>query len=295
MSATMTEAPAHRDRMVRIPRLNVGSILLFILCGTWALIVMMPVIATLLGSLKTTTQIVSDPLGLPIPPHWENFVSGWEGVVVGEPMSTYFVNTIYYAAVAVVLSTLLGSMAAYAIARRFGRVSMFMRRYFILLFAVPFVSTIIPLFALSGDLGMRSNPAAVGAIFAAVAIPQAVILMVGYFATFPFDLVEAAKVDGATELGAFRQVVLPVAKGGVLSVALLTFINAWNDLSYSIVLLTKPESKTIPPGLLLFTQQYSVDIGAQLAGMLIGIIPLVIAYVVLQRYIMEGFRVGAYR
>jgi ABC-type glycerol-3-phosphate transport system permease component len=292
----MTDAHAPgRRRVRRIPRLNLGSIVLFLLCGAWAVIVMMPVIATLLGSLKTTTQIASDPLGLPIPPHFENFVNGWKGVVVGEQMSTYVVNTVLFAGVAVVVSTLFGSMAAYAIARRFGRAALLLRRYFVLLFAVPFVSTIIPLFFLSGDLSMRSNPAAIGVVYAAVAIPQAVILMVGYFATFPFDLVEAARVDGATEFGAFRRIVMPVAKGGVLSIGLLGFINAWNDLAYTLVLLVKPASKTIPPGLLLFTQQYSVDIGAQLAGMLIGILPLVIAYVVLQRYIMEGFRVGAYR
>jgi ABC-type glycerol-3-phosphate transport system permease component len=287
--------PAYASVSRRFPRLRVSSILLFALVAAWALIAVMPVITTFLGSLKSTAQISADPLGLPDRIHLENYVSGWNGVVVGEPMSTYFVNTVMFATVAIIATTLFGSMAAYALARRHGVINRFLQRYFLILFAVPFVATIIPLFAITGDLGMRSNQPAIGLVFAAVLLPQTVILMLGYFAAFPFDLVEAAKVDGASEARAFVSVVVPVAKGGILSVALLGFINAWNDLAYTLVLLVRPETKTIPPGLLLFTQQYSVDIGAQLAGMFIGIIPLIVAYVVLQRYIMEGFRVGAYR
>jgi ABC-type glycerol-3-phosphate transport system permease component len=278
---------------VGLPRPS--TVVLSLFAVVWAVIVIMPVLTTFLGSLKSAGQVAGDPLGLPNPIVIDNYAKGWNGVVVGQPMSTYFFNTVLFAGVAVVAATLFGSMAAYALARRLRGLNAFVRRYFIFLFAIPFVSTIIPLFAITGDLGIRSNPPAIGLVFAAVAIPQAVILMVGYFSTFPFDLVEAAKVDGAGELTTFARVVLPVSKGGVLSVGLLGFINAWNDLAYTLVLLVKPASKTIPPGLLLFTQQYSVEIGAQLAGMFIGIVPLVLTYIVLQRYIMEGFRVGAYR
>lgn len=271
------------------------KLVVFLLVALWALLAFLPVFTSVLGSLKTQVQIASDPLGLPNPVRLDNFARGWNGVVVGEPLSVYVRNTVLFSGAAVFLSTVIGSIAGYSLARSRARLSAFGMRYFLILFAVPAVITVIPLYSIAGDLGIRSNPFAIGVVYAAVLTPQAVVLMFGYFASFPLDLIDAARIDGAGELRSFRSVVLPLAKGSVLSVALLSFITAWNDLAYTLFLLVRPETKTIPAGLLLFTAMYSVDIGAQLAGMLIGVLPLVLAYVLMQRHVMEGLRVGAFR
>ncbi|MEO5314679.1 carbohydrate ABC transporter permease [Pseudarthrobacter sp. CC12] len=276
-------------------KLLTGNAIATLAVAVWVATSVAPVLTILLGALKTQTQISSDPLGLPNPLRLDNFIRGWEGVAVGEPMSTYFMNTIVFSVVAVAASTIAGTMAAYALARRTSFASSFFERYFAVLYALPFLAVIIPLYSITGDLGIRSNPAGIGLVFAAGWLPLTVTLMYGFFSGFPLDVIESAKTDGASEARIFASIVMPMSKSAILSNLLLCFIYAWNNLSHTLPLLVRPNSTTVAPGLLLFTAQYSVDLGAQLAGMLISILPLIAAYALLHRHIMESFRVGSFR
>ncbi|WP_460532373.1 carbohydrate ABC transporter permease [Humibacter ginsengiterrae] len=249
----------------------------------------------MLGSLKTTTQIVSQPLSLPNPIQFGNYARGWAGVAVGESMSTYFLNTIAFSITAVVVSTIAGTMAAYAIARSTSRISVFFEKSFTVLYALPYLAVIIPLFSITGDLGLRSNPVGIGLVFGAGWLFLTVILMYGFFAGFPHDVIEAAKTDGASEFRIFWTHVVPMSKGAILSCILLAFIYSWNNLSHTLPLLVDPASTTVAPGLLLFSAQYSVDLGAQFAGIVISIVPLVLAYILMHKHVMESFRVGSFR
>ena len=276
-------------------RRGLGAALLTLLVAAYVLLSVLPVWTIVLGSLKSSEQVTTDPLGLPNPVHFDNFARGWRGVAVGEPMSTYFVNTAIYSAACVIVATVAGTMAAYALARRSGFSSAFLNRYFVVLYALPFLAIIVPLFSITGDLGIRSNPLGIGVVTAAGWLALTVMLMFGFFSTFPLDVIEAAKTDGASELRTFWQIVIPMSKGPMFSCALLCFINAWNNLAYTLPLLVRPDSTTIAPGLLLFSGRYSVDLGAQLAGMTISILPLIAAYLLMHRHVMESFRVGAFR
>lgn len=286
-----TEIPTPKPRRKHGP----GAIVATVAVAAFVLINILPVISILLGSLKDTTQIAGDPLGLPNPVRFDNYLRGWEGVAVGESMSTYFVNTIIFSAAAVLASTIAGTMAAYAIARRTGFISAIFERYFVILYALPFLAVIIPLFSVTGTLGIRSNPFGIGLVFAAGWLPLTVTLMYAFFASFPLDVIEAAKTDGASEFHIFWTIAVPMSKSAILSNLLLAFIYAWNNLSHTLPLLVDPTSTTVAPGLLLFSAQYSVDLGAQLAGMVISIVPLVLAYALLHKHIMESFKVGSFR
>jgi raffinose/stachyose/melibiose transport system permease protein len=289
-STGTTPALYHNRRRVQPWR-----IVATIVVGLYVLISIMPVVSIVLGAFKTTSQISTDPLGLPSPVEWSNFVKGWNGVAVGNAMSTYFFNSILFTVASVAVSIITGTLGAYVIARRSGRVAALAERYFVILYTLPFLAYIIPLFSLAGSLGMRSQPFSVGIIFAATWMPLTLILMVAFFSGIPLDVIEAAKIDGASEWRIFRSIVLPLSKGAILSNVLLAFIYSWNNLSHTLPLLVVPNTRTVAPGLLLFTQQYSVDVGAQLAGMLISVLPLVAAYLLLHKHIMESFRVGSFR
>jgi ABC-type glycerol-3-phosphate transport system permease component len=291
--AAATNAAAAPAR--RTSRPGVGPIIVSIIVALYVLIGILPIISIVLGSLKSTTQITGDPLGLPNPMRFDNYVRGWKGVAVGESMNTYFVNTIAFSVVSVAIATVAGTMAAYAIARRTGRISATFERYYSLLYALPYLAVILPLYSLTGTLGLRSNPFGIGLVFGAGWLPLTVMLMYAYFASFPHDVIEAAKTDGASEIRIFLRLVTPMSKGAILSTVLLAFIYSWNNLSHTLPLLVDPKSTTIAPGLLLFSAQYSVDLGAQLAGFVISIIPLVLAYALMHRHIMESFRVGSFR
>ncbi|MGK9220366.1 MULTISPECIES: carbohydrate ABC transporter permease [unclassified Microbacterium] len=291
---TTVEGP-RRHRTSQLRGRGVGAWAAAIIIALFVTIAVLPVVTIVLGSLKTTTQIVGEPLSFPNPIQFGNYIRGWAGVAVGESMSTYILNTILFSISAVAVSTIAGTMAAYVIARYQGRMPTFFERAFTILYALPYLAVIIPLFSITGDLGLRSNPLGIGLVFAAGWMPLTVVLMYGFFAGFPHDVIEAAKTDGASELRIFWTHVLPMSKGAILSCVLLAFIYAWNNLSHTLPLLVDPSSTTIAPGLLLFSAQYSVDLGAQFAGIVISLLPLIAAYALMHKHIMESFRVGSFR
>ncbi|MEA4943822.1 MAG: carbohydrate ABC transporter permease [Propionicimonas sp.] len=288
---------ADRPMLARLPkrRIRLGAILATTFIGAYVLVINLPVFTVLSGSLKTSNQITTDPLGLPNPVDFTNYIRGWNGVAVGEPMWVYLLNTAVFTVVAVAVVIVLGTMAAYAISRSSNWVSTLAERYYLVLYTLPFLATIVPLYSITGDLGLRDNPAGVGLVYAASWMPMTVVLMLAFFASFPLDVIEAAKTDGASEWRAFVTIVVPMSQSAVLSNLLLAFIYAWNNLSHTFPLLTSPTSLTVAPGILLFSSQYTVDQGAQLAGMFMTVIPLILAYAVLHRHIMESFRVGSFR
>ncbi len=272
----------------------VGS-LITVLVAAYVIFTNLPVFTVFTGSLKTSNQITTDPLGLPNPVNFSNYVRGWNGVAVGQSMYVYLWNTVMFTIVGVAVATIFGTMAAYAIARSNSLISSFAERYYLVLYTLPFLATIIPLYSMTGDLGLRDNPAGIGLVYAASWMPMTVMLMLGFFSSFPLDVIEAAKTDGASEWRAFVSVVIPMSRSAVLSNVLLAFIYAWNNFSHTFPLLTQPTSVTVAPGILLFSSQYSVDQGAQFAGMFMTVIPLILAYALLHRHIMESFRVGSFR
>lgn len=283
--------PRRGDR----PRAGSWGWLATIVVALYAVMTVLPTLTILLGSFKNSSQIVADPLGMPSPWVFDNYARGWAGVAVGESMSVYFWNTALFSISAVGASVVAGTMAAYAIARKTGPMSATFERFYYVLYALPFLAVIIPLFSVTGDLGIRSNPFMIGLVFAAGWLPLNVVLMYAFFASFPLDVIEAAKVDGASEFRIFWAIAVPMSKGSILSTVLLSFIYAWNNLSHTLPLLVDPSSTTVAPGLLLFSAQYSVDIGAQMAGQIIAVVPLVLAYVLMHKHIMESFRVGSFR
>ena len=188
-----------------------GAIIASVIIFIFLLIGVAPIISIILGSLKTTTQIVAEPLSLPNPIQFGNYARGWAGVAVGESMSTYFINTVAFSLVSVAVSTVVGTMAAYAIARSTSRMSTVFERSFNLLYALPYLAVIIPLFSITGTLGLRSNPLGIGLVFGAGWLFLTVVLMYGFFASFPLDVIEAAKTDGAGEIRIFWSQVIPMS------------------------------------------------------------------------------------
>lgn len=291
----ISEGTVRPPRQLQRPRGRVLGWLAAIAVGVYVLSAVFPIYTVLVGSLKTTSEVASDPLGFPSQFVWQNYVDGWNGVAVGQSMSTYFWNTLLFTASGVMIAVGGGTLAAYAISRSDGRLARFLDRYYLLLFTLPYLAVIIPLFNLTEMLGIRSDPLGIGAVYAAGWLPQAVILMRGFFASFPREAIEAAKLDGASETRIFLRVVLPMSRSAVISTFLLAFIFAWNNLSHTLALLVDPASTTVAPGLLLFTSQYSVNIGAQFAGMVISVLPLVALYLFFHRDMMESLRVGTFR
>lgn len=268
-----------------------GSALLLVVL--WAVLAIVPVVIALLSSVKSAAQLVADPTGWPHPWQWSNYGLAWNGPPFGEPFWLLAQNSVIATATGLVLGLGTGTVAAYALARASGRLFGLANRYFVLLITVPPVVTWVPLFSVAQRLEMLSSPPALGVIYAALTVPMATVLMRAYFASFPLDLIEAAKMDGASEWRAFRSIVLPLSRGTLMAVGLVQGISLWNELALAAVLLVAPSSRTLPIGLALFQGQQVVDRAGQFATLMLMIAPIVILYVVFERRITEGIRLGA--
>jgi ABC-type glycerol-3-phosphate transport system permease component len=274
----------------RTPRSSVIGVVVLI---AWCVLALAPVVITLISVFKSNEMILAEPLGIPSLSDidFSGLQRAWEGNEFSEPAWRYGVNSIIAVTVGVGVSMALATPAAYGLARARGL--MFLNRYFVLLMTVPSVVAWIPLFKLASSLEMLSSPLRLGIIYAAFALPIATILLRAQFASFPVDLVEAAKVDGASETRAFLRVVLPMSLKSMAVVAMLNAIFLWNELGVALILLLDSETRTLPVGIAGLTGQYGADAGAQYALLAISLIPILVIYTLARRRITEGMQLGA--
>ena len=166
MPADLARPQANARRVGRPARQRAVSVLLralvFLALLLWALAAMLPVLAAALSSLKANTELITDPLGLPDSPMWVNFANAWDGPRLGRPFHLFAVNSVIASVVGLASGIGVGTIAAYALARRRSRLFTFLNRYFVVLIALPPVVTWIPLFTLVERLGMLSSPARSG-------------------------------------------------------------------------------------------------------------------------------------
>lgn len=298
MSAARITRTAGRDRgqpQVRHWSRLVGTGSGYVALWAWTALCLAPLVLTVLSSLKSNTEIFASQLALPGEPRWENYARAWAGTGSDGALPGYLLNSVVVAVVALVLGVGSGTLAAYALARWRSRTSDVIYLWLLVLLTVPLLVTMIPIFGMASSLGLRNNAVALGAIYAAFIVPTAAVLMRAFFQGFPPELVEAARLDGCNEWQAFRKVVLPMSFGAIGGVSILALIWVWGELLFAIVLLTKPEAKTLPVGLLSFRGQYFTDLGVLFAGLVIATGPIVLAYLVFQRRVTKGVTLGAFR
>ncbi|HET6886237.1 MAG TPA: carbohydrate ABC transporter permease [Rubrobacteraceae bacterium] len=203
------------------------------------------------------------------------------------------INSTIIASVTTVICLLLGSIAAYSIARLRFRFKATVMTLILAISFFPAVAIIAPLFIQYSQLGIINTYASVIITDTVFALPLTIWLLVAFFRELPRDLEDAAKVDGATTIQAFRKVIVPLAAPGVFTTAILTFIYAWNEFLFANTFLfdqsTQPVTVVIPN----FATIYTVDYGAQAAAAVVVTVPLVIMVLIFQRRIVSGLTAGA--
>jgi multiple sugar transport system permease protein len=191
------------------------------------------------------------------------------------------------------LSTAVGTIGAYALARlRFlGR--SFLASATLITYLVPPSILFIPLYAQMRNLGLANSLAGLIAAYPSFTVPFVTWLLMGYFESIPEELEEAAMIDGATRFGAFARVVLPLAAPGVLAAALYAFTQAWNEFLYALVFITDGRLRTLPVGLASFITGDVYGWGYLMAGAVLTTLPVIAAYIYLQKYMVEGLTAGS--
>jgi multiple sugar transport system permease protein len=207
--------------------------------------------------------------------------------------TAWYGNSVMVAVSSTLLATAIGTIGAYALARlRFlGRA--FMSSAVLITYLVPPSILFIPLYAQMRTLGLADSLAGLIAAYPSFTVPFVTWLLMGYFESIPEELEEAAMIDGATRFGAFRRVILPLAAPGVLAASLYAFTQAWNEFLYALVFITDVKLRTLPVGLSTFITGDVYGWGYLMAGAVLTTLPVIAAYVYLQRYMVEGLTAGS--
>jgi len=205
----------------------------------------------------------------------------------------WFKNSVLVAVASTFLATAIGTIGAYSLARlRFlGRA--FMSSAVLITYLVPPSILFIPLYAQIRNLGLADSLAGLIAAYPSFTVPFVTWLLMGYFESIPEELEEAAMIDGATRFGAFARVVLPLAAPGVLAAGLYAFTQAWNEFLYALVFITDVKLRTLPVGLSSFITGDVYGWGFLMAGAVLTTLPVIAAYIYLQKYMVEGLTAGS--
>jgi multiple sugar transport system permease protein len=250
---------------------------------------LLPFLWFVLTSFKSPAELTAIPPVLVPSLHWEFYQSA----LTQHGLVRYIRNSLIVAGGATIIAIVVGSLAAYAIARfqlRWTKV------YLLILLAVsmfPQIAIAGPVWNILDRLDWLNSYQGLIAAYIALSLPLAVWILTTFFGEVPMEIEEAALIDGCSRLQALRKVVLPLAAPGILTAALLVFIHAWNEFFFALIILTDPRVQTLPVGIALFPGEYTMPWGEIAAACTMATLPLIALTLLFQRGIVRGLAAGA--
>jgi ABC-type glycerol-3-phosphate transport system permease component len=254
-----------------------------------AIVVDLPIIMTVLNSFKTTREITTSAATLPSAWRLDNYAFLLERSSFGR----YMLNSLIVATGSTLGSLIPALLAGYALSRFRTRGTASFGTMLLVVEIFPVILLLIPLFLIVRNLGLINNYGSVILLMSAFLLPFSTWVARGFFDSIPRELEEAASVDGASRLQALRHIVVPISAAGVASIAVLSFINAWNDYLFASLFLRQEDMLTVPVGLQIYTQKYFSDWGNLMAAATLAMIPSVLLFLALRRYVISGTLSGA--
>jgi len=291
--ATPAVAAAATDRRGRGGGPGVWGVLAHIALAVWAILIIFPVLWTFLASFKTNAEIFGDPLTLPSSFAFDAWVRAWDKAHIGQ----YMWNTVVVVALSTAGTMLLGSMAAYVLARYEFPGNRIIYLLFVSGLAFPVFLALVPLFFVVRNIGLLGTHAGVILVYIAYSLPFTVFFLTAFFKSLPTSVAEAAMLDGCSHTRTFFQIMLPMAKPGLVSITIFNILGQWNQYLLPIVLLPgNVEDKwLITQGIANISTNagYEADWPGLFAGLSITVVPMVIVYIIFQRQIQSGLTSGA--
>ncbi len=255
-------------------RKRIGREAVFVVLVLWAILAVAPFIFVLMNALKSNAEYTTDPIGPPPMIRLENFAEAIAGGRLALPFARFFVNSVFVTGVTTVLVLLLAAMAAYAMSRvHFPGVRVVLG-FSLAVLVIPAPVAIIPIFDFMGQLSLRNNLLALIAVYTAFALPFAILIFKAFYDNFSRDIEDAARIDGCSEFGVFWRIVLPLSKGPMVGVGILTAIGAWGELLFALVLMSRSDLLTVTVGLMQFRSTYWTDWHVLFSGLLLSMLPL---------------------
>ena len=263
------------------------KIFVVIVLALLAVFFIFPLYWILTGSLKDAITInAQKPQWFPLEPTLDNYVRLFK-----QPAIQWLLNTIIIAVAAMALTCITAALAGYALAKKrfWGQTVLF--SLLVCAMALPKQVIVIPLLQEMSALGLHNNLLAV--IVPTVGWPFGIFLMKQFSETIPTEMLEAARIDGASEVRTFVSIVFPMVKPGVGALAIFTFVNTWNDYFLQLIMLQRREVLTISTGIARLQGEVSSDFGLIMAGAALAAIPIVAVFLMFQKYFTQGITMGA--
>jgi N-acetylglucosamine transport system permease protein len=258
----------------------------------WTIIVVAPILWTFIASFKNTTEIFSSPWTMPARLRFENWSRAWTTAHVGR----YFLNSVIVVAGSTLGTMLLGSMAAYVLARYKFVGNRVIYYLFVSGLAFPTFLAIVPLFFVMQQLGLLNTYHGLILVYIAYSLPFTVFFLSAFFKTLPSSVAEAAMIDGASHTRLFFTIMLPMARPGMVSVAIFNIIGQWAQYLLPVVLIAGAQDKwVLTQGIasININAGYEADWSGLFAAISLAILPMIVVYAIFQRQIQAGLTAGA--
>lgn len=262
----------------------VGRVFVYIILILIAAVMIIPFLWMLSASVKSDREVFQmDPfVWIPAVPRWSNYSDIWTKI----PFGRFVGNTIFLTLVVTFLQLLTSSFAAYSFAKLNFRHKNGLFLAYIATIAMPWQVYMVPQFIMMRKMGLNDKLTAIICLQAFSAF--GVFMMKQFYEDIPNDLCEAARIDGMSEYKIYASIMLPLSKPALSTLTIFTFVATWNDYLGPLIYLKSQNKKTIQLGLKMFISQYSSDYGLIMAGSVLSLIPVLIVFLVLQKYFVEG-------
>ena len=271
-------------------KLSVRTVLIFTVLIVWAFVSLFPVYWMLTFSLKNNSEIFgSNVIGLPNYWAWENY----DRALHTGSMGRYFLNSLVIAVSSILFTLIAAVMATYAMTRLVWKGRETMNKFFMLGRTIPIHAAIVPLYVVLGKVHLLNSHAALIIPYSAFSLAMGILICTGFMGDIPYDLDEAAFLDGCGVWGIFCRVIAPLMVPAISTVGIYTFLQCWNELMFATIFNSKEAYKTLPVGVQSLAGQYSTEWGPIGAALAIATIPTLVVYVFLSKRIQDSFIAGA--
>ncbi|TLX04328.1 carbohydrate ABC transporter permease [Rhizobium sp. MHM7A] len=264
-------------------KVTAKTVLLYAIVITVTVVMLMPFAWMLSASLKLSRDVFAFPIEwIPSQPQWQNYVDIWTKI----PLALFIYNTSKLTIIVTLLQLVTSSFAAYAFAKLNFPYKNTLFLGYIATIAMPWQVYMVPQFLLMREFGLNNTHLALICLQAFTAF--GVFLMRQFYMSIPTELCEAARIDGMNEYQIWARIMLPLSKPALSTLTIFTFVSTWNDFLGPMIYLTKTELKTVQIGLRMFISQYSAEYGLIMAASVVALIPVLVVFLSLQRFFVEG-------
>ncbi len=250
-----------------------------------------PLLFMALNSMRSSTSFELNPFGLPSHLNFSSYHSLFQEV----PFAQSILHSFIVVVPAVILATFSSSLAAFVFTKVPVKLGNALFWTMLMIMFMPGIVVLLPLYVEVAHAGLSNNFVPAILIYTAISIPYGTYLLRSNFRSIPNSVVEAARVDGASWIKVYWRVILPIGRPGIFTVGILTFLNIWNDLFISLVLLHASNTEMVTPTLAQLSGKYSTDVPVLMAGLLLGAVPTLLLYFVTARVFIRGLLSGAVR